>query len=156
MLFGTSKRIANVPRALELLYQGQEICNTLSYKYLGCLLDQNLTMNDFFNTLYKNASRRIRLLTRVRPFLTSHATTGIYSMMILSVLTYNSLVDLHMSEIHVAKLKSIENRSRHIINQSRKFTVAIQSTENIINKNACKTVRKCLEKTVCENLHNYF
>ena len=73
MLFGTSKRLSNT-NELDIFYRGKKIVCTSSYKYLGSLIDPSLNLNEFFNKTYKKASTRLRLLEKMRIFLTAKAS----------------------------------------------------------------------------------
>ena len=157
MIFGTSKCLAKSQKKLKLSYQETIISNTSRYKYLGYILHQNLNMVEFFNNSYKKASSRLRLLTRVRPSLTTKSALRIYKIMIVPLLTYSSTIHLKMTETQLSKLKSIEVRGIRIITGGKESSkILIPNTMNIIKKNACMPVRKCLCQETCENLHDYF
>ena len=105
-------------------------------------MDPCLNLNDFFDKSYKKASSRLKLLYKMRPYLTTLATMKIYNMMIVTILTYNSLVNLKLTRTQLAKYTSIEN--------------PVKKIENIIKRNACNIVKKCLLKEACENFDDYF
>ena len=152
MLFSTDKRLSKTPRKLSLEYKYQVIHSTKRYKYLGCILDPCLNLNDFFDKSYKKASSRLKLLYKMRPYLTTLATMKIYNMMIVTILTYNSLVNLKLTRTQLAKYTSIKNRATQIIGQCD----PVEKIENIIKRNACNIVKKCLLKEACENFDDYF
>ena len=67
MLFGTAKKLSAV---LEIYYNHHLINHTTRYKYLGTVLDPTLNLNDHFASVYKKASSRLRLLSKLRENLT--------------------------------------------------------------------------------------
>jgi hypothetical protein len=70
MLFGTSKRLSKINHGLELYYREEQITNTDNYKYLGNIVDSTLTLNEDFDRKYKSTTKRLNLMSKVRPFLT--------------------------------------------------------------------------------------
>ena len=91
MLFGTKKRLNQQERETEINYQSQHINNTNYYKYLGVQLDPSLNMQEHFNTVCRKASSCIRLLKRIRTFITDLATLRIYQALVVAIITYCSL-----------------------------------------------------------------
>ena len=62
-----------------------------------------------------------------------------------------------MTETQLSKLKLIEARGIRIITGGKESSkILIPFTMNIIKKNECMLVRKCLCQETCENLHDYF
>ena len=157
MMFGTGQKL-NKKRSLELIYEGEVINFTKSYKYLGCMIDSTLSLNQFFQNGYKSASNRLKLLSKLRPFLTREACYKVYNTMILPLLTHNSLIMLQITRTQQTCLTSIENRANAIINSGsiNHDFLKSQSTIFCIKKNACCVVRKCIDDTLCSNFKDYF
>ena len=65
---------------------------TKSYTYLGYRLDPSLTFSDNFDTTFKKASNRLRLLSKLHEHLTSTAATRIFQMMIVPIITYSGMI----------------------------------------------------------------
>ena len=65
-------------------YKMQPINTTHSYKYLGVQLDPLVNTKEHFKGVCKKVSTRIRLLKRIRPFLTDLATLRMYQALTLS------------------------------------------------------------------------
>ena len=153
MLFGTSKRLSKINQGLELFYREERINNTESYKYLGNTVDPTLTLNSDFDAKYKNASKRLKLMARVRPFLTKSAALKIYNMLVIPILTYCSQLHASNTKTQSAKLQSIYNRAYTIIGF---VNARLQNPERSMTLNNCLFVRKCIDKKLCENFHDYF
>ena len=94
MMFGTGKRLAGTDKHLEVSFRGQPINNVKEYKYLGNIVDQLLNFNTNFEKVYKKASGRLKLLKRLRSYITADAAHRIVTMMIHPILTYRSTVKL--------------------------------------------------------------
>lgn len=153
MLFGTNQRLKKVNQGLDLFYRGEKINNTDSYKYLGNIVDPTLTLNPDFDAKHKNASRRLKLMAKVRPFITKSAALKIYNMLIIPIITYCSQLHSSKTRTQRAKLCSIYNRAYIIIGC---VNAKLQNPEQSMALNNCLFVRKCLEKMLCENFHDYF
>jgi hypothetical protein len=150
MLFGTSKRLTN--KNLDIFYNEVKIIFVTSYKYLGNIIDNTLTFDLNFNSSYKKASGRLRLLEKLRPSLTLEAAIKVYLSMIIPLLTYSGTVHLNYTKTQLQKLSSIENRARKIILKDGNLPNIL----NQIKKEACAYVRKCIDGDVCQNYKSYF
>lgn len=62
MIFGTAKRLTKCGKDLSLQYNGEEIQNTESYKYLGTILDSSLSISTNFDKMYKKTMSKLRML----------------------------------------------------------------------------------------------
>ena len=127
---------------------------TTSYKYLGVKINHKLTLNDHFNRSYKKATMRLLFLSKLRSQLTPTAAASVYNCIILPIITYCSLVSLHVTKTEFCRLKSIVNDAKKIIGAPSSDNII--SIESFKKHNACKFVRKCLENSICENFENYF
>ena len=114
MIFGTGKRLSKTNKHLDVSFRQQQIKNVSEYKYSGNIVDQHLNFNQHFEKVYKKASGRLKLLRRLRSYLTVESAYSIYSMMILPLLTYRSTVKLCHSMTQKKMLKSLERRASTI------------------------------------------
>ena len=150
MILGTSKRIREAGSVLNVNFNGQPISNVSQYKYLGNIIDQNLNFSKNFERVYKKASGRLKLLKRLRYFLTMKAAYDVYSMMIVPLLTYRGSVKLTYTKTQQNKFGYLERRAREIIGQP------VPKIINVIKKEAIMIVKRSLEKKICKNFENYF
>ena len=150
MILGTAKRLKTAGNNLNVCYKGQMINNVTEYKYLGNIVDQNLNFNKNFEKIYKKASGRLRLLKRLRYFLTVEAAYKIYTMMIVPLLTYRGPVKLTYTNTQQKRFLSLEHRAKTIVGCS------IPGILNSIKKEALHIVKKSLDKNICTSFENYF
>ena len=154
VLFGTAKRLSMVNKSFEVLYNHNVIRNVTEYKYLGNIVDSNLALTDDFESKYKKASGRVRLLKTLRPYLSSVAASNVYNMMVTPLLTYCGIINLEHTQSQLDKFMSIDKRARAIVNDN---AIKIPSSiEKQIYKRACILVRKSLDYVLCDNFENYF
>ena len=150
MIFGTAKRLQKVNKELDISFRGQKITNVSEYKYLGNIVDRHLNFNVNFEKVYKKVSGRLKLLKRLRYYLTQEAAYKVYTMMIVPMLTYRGPVKLSYTRTQENKFKSLERRAKLIIGR------AVPSILNSIKKEALVLVKKSLENATCSNFVGYF
>ena len=150
MLFGTKKRLNQQEREIEINYQSQLINTTNNYKYLGVQLDPSLNMQEHFNSICRKSSSRIRLLKRIRPFITDLATLRIYQALIVPIITYCSLTNFYHQPYRKSSILALESRVCKLINKD------IPSVNKIFQKIYIHTnVFKCINDNV-PNFEDYF
>ena len=132
-------------RDLDVRYKDEAVKVTMSYKYLGYVLDPFLTLRKDFEDAYKRASNRLRLLARLRDQLTSEIAYKIYEMMIVPILTYSGTVKLLFTNTQLERLTSIERRAKEIIGSERE----IPSLDKLIKMKSSLVVRKCFDNEIC-------
>ena len=156
MLFGTAKNLCQQSRTLNVTYADQFIRSVTTYKYLGVEITHSLNMTTNFDSTYKKACERLRLLRKIRPFLNVKAAKAIYQGMILPILTYCGLLNLKLGRTQEDKLLSIHHCALDIIESNPNNELGIKPP-NIYNQIiACKLVGKCLDSNVCSNFLSYF
>ena len=127
-----------------------------TYKYLGVEITHSLNMTTNFDSTYKKACERLRLLRKIRPFLNVKAAKAIYQGMILPILTYCGLLNLKLGRTQEDKLLSTHHCALDIIESNPNNELGIKPP-NIYNQIiACKLVGKCLDSNVCSNFMSYF
>ena len=139
-----------IDKFLNVSYRGLQVNNVTEYKYLGNIVDPNLTFNKNFESVYKKASGRLRLLQKLRPYLTNEAAYSIFSMMIVPILTYRGPVKLTFTATHQQQFESLESRARRITGKS------VPSILNLIRAEALNLIKKSIDGTSCSNLNGYF
>ena len=150
ILFGTARKCNK--KEINILYQDQAVNTVKSYKYLGCLLDSTLSMNQHFDITYKKACGRLKLLSKMKAYLTSKAAVRIYKAMIVPLMTFNATINLNFTNTQKHRLSSIDRRAKQIIGGEEN----LKSIEAVIKKDACIFVKKCINNKLCENFENYF
>ena len=126
MLFGTSKKLKVVGGKFSLKFGHLDISPTTRYTYLGTLIDPSLNLNENFIRTYKKASSRLRLLSVLRCYLTVKAAKDVFTMMILPLLTFNSITNLSLNRTQLDRLRSLDNRANEIVNRNSEAKVQIQ------------------------------
>ena len=115
LLFGTAQRIRKFTEPLCIAHDDGQINITSTYKYLGVHLDSSLNLNSDFDSKYKKASGRLRLLAKIRSHLDIESAKAIYRSMVLPVLTYSGILNLKLNRTQENMLSSFHNRAMQIV-----------------------------------------
>ena len=150
MLLGTAKRLSKTDRVLKLFYNHTEILACQSYKYLGTYIDPTLSLAEQFDKMYKKASSRLKLLSKMKFYLTDESTKLVYNALIQPILRYNCLLCLNISATKVKRLESLDRRANSLIPNLNTDTI------DMFKKHGVKTVKKCLNGDSCANFETYF
>ena len=109
-----------------------------------------MLLSENFDSCYKKASGRLRLLQQLRPYLTTSAALRVYQSMIVPLIT-NSCNLKPLTNTQIDKLGSLDRRAENII-RTKPTCIA-----NCINRDVCLLVKKCLLKSYdSETFNNYF
>ena len=150
MLLGTGKKLSSNKHELAVYCGEHRITETISYVYLGHTLDPSLQLNNSFQSAYKKASSRVKLMISLRDHLTPGIAKKIYLTTIVPILVYMGSLKLHLTTTQKGRLQSLERRVSAIATQQ------VCSIENLIKRQCCIVVKKCLENDTCYNFKNYF
>jgi len=152
MIFGTKTNLSRRGNQINIEYQSKKINATESYNYLGVKVDPSLNLNFHFQSVYKKASSRLRLLRKIRSNLTNMAALRIYQAFVLPSILYCSCINYFQQPYRRDLLKFLECRAQNIINANgSKFP----TIEHIHKRKVCKMVRKCINGEL-DNFRNYF
>ena len=111
-------------------------------------LDPSLNMQEYFNSIFRKASSRIRL-KGIRPFITDLATLRIYHALIVPIITYYSLTNIYRQPCRKSSILALESRVCKLTNKD------IPSVNKIFQRKICATVFKCVNDNV-PNFEDYF
>ena len=155
MLFGTARKLNKISEPFIVNYRDSIINETSCYEYLGNEIDPNVNLHKNFEKRYKKATGRLRLLRKVREYLTQDAALKVYNMMIAPLLTYCCLVKLSLNKTQLSKLTDFEAKASHIVYGERNEQ-KIRSIIRERNVKSCLMVYKCIHDEVCSPMKNYF
>ena len=87
-----------------------------------------------------------------RLYLTTEVAIKVYQAMILPLMTYGCIINMHLTTSQSDRLSSIGRRVRQIGGETNNFP-DIQKT---MKRDICIFVKKRLNKKLCRNFDNYF
>ena len=148
MLFGTRQKLEH-SSDIEIQFHGQNIERVSSFCYLGVTLDEHLSWNEHVEIICNKVSKRVGLLSRIRPYLTQKAAKCVYNCLIQPIFNYTDTVWGGLSIGCGKNLQRLQNRAARIVQGRSTTDEAFQKlgwinleTERIMHK--CILVYKCL------------
>ena len=87
MLFGTRQKLEQ-SSDIAIQSHGQNIERVSSFCYLGVTLDEHLSWNEHVEMICHKVSKRLRLLSRIRAYLTQKAAKCVYNCLIQPIFNY--------------------------------------------------------------------
>ena len=94
----------------KLQCKGQKLGMVNSYKYLGVDITSDLNMDEYVSNVYKKASYKIHMLSKIRRYITTHAANLIYKQTILPYLDYASFVMDSAYQYSLSLLDTIQKK----------------------------------------------
>ena len=131
-LYGSHKKLSKQPK-MDFKIYNQTVNETKSYKYLGVDLDNHLNVHQYFESVCKKSSTRVKLLSRIREKVSLHVAESICKTMVRSVLLYCYSLQLSQPQRVITKLQRIQDRAALIVNPRTVITSwdHIEKTHNI-------------------------
>ena len=81
------------------------------YEYLGFLLDDKLSMNDYLDVMWKKTNSKLGILSKIRRFISEKTATKIYKSMIRHHLYYIDFVVDSGSADRIKKLDTLQKKA---------------------------------------------
>ena len=81
------------------------------YEYLGMILDNKLTMNEYLDVIWKKTNAKIGILSNVRRFISTKTATRIYKSMIRPHLDYIDFVIDSGSADRIKRLGNLQKKA---------------------------------------------
>ena len=160
MLFGTRQKLEH-SSDIEIQFHGQNIDRVSNFCYLGVTLDEHLSWNEHVEIICHKVSKRLGLLSRIRPYLTQKAAKCVYNCLIQPILNYTDTVWGLLSIGCGKNLQHLQNRAARIVQGRSTTDEAFQKlgwinlqTQRIMHK--CILVYKCLYNLAPPYLCDYF
>ena len=105
--------------------------NAEQYEYLGSVVDLSLTLNADFDQKYKKVTKRLQLLSKIRPLLRNSAAERIYNMMVMPIMTYCSQLHASLSATQMKKLSAISSRATNLIDNPTSTVMRIEKLMSV-------------------------
>ena len=111
-----------------------------------------MTLTPNFDRPFRKAIGRLRLLQRIRGYLTVSSAETIFNSMIRPILTYSNAIKTSLNATQLSRFESLEKRAANIIRA--KLSKTIKSS---IDQQICVLVKNCLQRKVGHGVFdNYF
>ena len=133
----------------ELFIRDQKIQKVATYKYLGMVLDMNLTFNNHLQQTLNVISHKCLLLPKLRRYIDIHTAIILYKSMILPIMEYGDVIYDGAKGRLIHKMRSMQLRILRICIYSNVYI----ETEQLYIR--CKTSKLKLRREVHLNLFMY-
>ena len=100
-----------IPAEPSLEVNGLKINTVQQYEYLGMLLDDKLTMNEYADAMWKKVNTKVGILARIRRFISENTAAKIFKTMIRPHLDYIDFVIDSSSTDRVKRLDNLQNKA---------------------------------------------
>ena len=148
MIFGLRSQTKKIEHH-ELSIENHRISKVATYKYLGMILDMNLTFNNHLQQTLNVISYKCLLLSKLRKYINIHTATILYKSMILPVIEYGDVIYGGTTGRLIHRLQSARNRILRICIYSNVYMEKDQMYE------ICKTTKLEVRREVHLNLFMY-
>ena len=118
LFIGTHQRLKKAHDLLDdchIYIDGNEIKKVESCKYLGVIIDQNLSWNTQVDYVKKKVIKSMYLLKRLRPYINQITALLFYKSVIQCQFDYCSTVWTNASKSYLSQLQTLQNRSLRIV-----------------------------------------
>ena len=92
---------------------------------------------------------------KLRDYLDLTSAKAFYRSLILPTFTYSGILQLKTTDTQYKRLASFHDRSLRTIQGNSSTCDEIQSVTNANKIRACKLVRKCIDKDICDTFQGY-
>ena len=114
IIFRNPKKQINYDPKIKI--NGKKLVPSQSVKYLGIILDPNLTWSPHVDSLSAKLSRATGMLAKTRHYVSENTLRSIYFGIFSSLLTYGSQIWGQFANKHVNRLQKLQNKAIRIIN----------------------------------------
>ena len=124
-------------------------------RYLGILIDSNLSWKDHINHIAAKISQLIGVIAKLRHFVPTHTLLNIYQSLILPHMSYGIVVWGHAAQTHLDKLLKLQKRALRLIYFGQYFshTIPFFCSSNILPINMlCFKATSILMHDVSNNI----
>ena len=119
MVVGHKRQTNQIPGLLEVNVNGEPIKRAQQVKYLGIMVDENLTWNEQYKNLKGKIKNALSSLRRLNNILPQSKLDQVYKALLESHLRYSDELWGNLSNTKLDHLQRLQNRARTLIEGSR-------------------------------------
>ena len=112
---------------VEIKLNANVVSTVHQYEYLGMVLDDRLTMNEYLDVVWKKTNAKIGILSKIRRFISEKTATRIYKCMIRPHLDY---IDFVIESGSVVRVKKLDNLQRKAIRRIE-YCTNVENKQNL-------------------------
>ena len=144
------KSVTNLPETID--FHNQQIKKTSQIKFLGIILDENLTWNSHINDLCSKLKRLFHIFYNIRNFLNKDNIKTLYYALVYSRIKYGISVYGQACDSKLKRIQTLQNRLLKVLSgKNYRFSTDMLHTEFEILK-----IKDIVKQEVITFVHNYF
>ena len=124
MVVGSLQRLRHITFTTPLMLNGIPIKRVEAFKYLGVVIDSNISWSSHTDYLCKKVSARIGILKRIMPCLTLPSAQTVYKTIIQPLFDYCGVVWGSCTESSISRLQRLQNRAGRVILSVDNYTLS--------------------------------
>lgn len=109
------QRIKNIRNKCKLMVNNHELKYVIETKYLGVIIDDNLTFNQNADYVSNKIAKKVNVLRRLNNLVISYSKCQIYNSIVLPHFEYCNTIMLNYSENKLNCLQKLQNRAMRVI-----------------------------------------
>ena len=142
MVIGSSKN-QNSSREITLMIKGKQLDKVTVFKYLGVLINENLSWSDHVDYVISKVSKRLGMLQRIKHLLPVWTRNHLINALILPILDYGDIVWGDKSNITLMNnIQIMHNKVAKFVLNQPKFSLSSEALEKL-NWRTLFARRKC-------------
>ena len=144
------KLIRNLPDSID--FNGQHIKRTSHNKFLGVILDENLSWNNHINELCSKLKRLFHIFYNIRNFLSKDNIRTIYYALVYSRIKYGISVYGQACDSKIKRIQTLQNQLLKVLSKKDyRF-----STDSLHNEFDILKIKDIVKQEVITFVHNFF
>jgi hypothetical protein len=117
IIFGNRKKINKI-KNFEILLDNMKISRTETAKFLGTVIDENLSWKQHINYIKNKIAKSIGIIKRLRYCLAEHTLNTLYNTLVLPYLSYCNIIWANNKPTRLKPLLILQKRCMRIITNS--------------------------------------
>lgn len=118
MIMGTHQKTTKCFDEVNITLDGTQLTRVNQTKFLGVIIDENLTWKDHIDAISKTISRNVGVLNKLKHFIPNRILYSLYCTLILPYISYGILAWGATCKIYMDKIFKLQKRAMRTISNS--------------------------------------
>ncbi len=145
MVHGTQQRTRDVEKMPPIVYNNKTVSVVNAFKYLGVMLDPQLTFDSHVSYLRCKVNVKMKMLCRIRQYVSQSLALQLYTTLILPDFDYADVIYDSVSQSNAKKLQVMQNQCLKVCTKSepRASTVELHNRVRLPQLSVRRRVHTC-------------
>ena len=151
MFIGTPHQTKQINDSRHIHLDGCKLTCVTEAKFLGIIIDSNLTWIPHINSISKKCSKNLGVLNKIKHFLPERHMYQLYCSLIMPYLNYGILLWGNANKEHISKIFKIQKRALRIISNSP----YLSHTQPLFERYNALDINNMYKKELCLFMYKY-